>query len=485
MNLKKLLGLLRIPPLKIKNFKNVEIKGVTEDSRLVKKDFLFVAIRGESSDGHMFIQDALHKGASAVAVEKNGPDSLPVIYFENTRRALADIAAAFYQRPAEKLTIVGVTGTNGKTTTTYFLESIARHLKYSTGVIGTIAYRIKNKEIKSDLTTPSPVKLHAIFRDMVKEKIEKVFMEVSSHSLDQDRVWGINFDAGIFTNISRDHLDYHKTMENYIKAKAKLFKSLAEEAIAIVNADDPHWQEFVKETKARVVTYGVKSGQVRAYDIQTSFSGTVFKIKWKGKEYTVKLNLPCTHNVYNALAAACYFLEKGEDPQAVMEGLAELKKVPGRFEILLTEPFYVIVDYAHTPDALEKLLNAVKELKPEGVIAVFGAGGDRDRGKRPLMGKVAEQLSDRIVITNDNPRTEDPNRIIEDILKGISKKEDVLVIPDRKEAIKKAIGMAKAGWAVVLAGKGHEDYQIIGTKKIPFSDQQEAINALREKGVEI
>ncbi len=469
---------------------DIEILGIQYDSRKIQKGDLFVAMKGAMADGHNFIAAAVSNGAAAVVLENDGayPDSyfmhegVVKLVVNNSRRALALISANYLGHPASKLRLIGVTGTNGKTTTTYLikhiLESSSPTFQGKVGLIGTIEYMIGAEKFPATHTTPESLELHKLFAAMVERHCTHVVMEVSSHSLHQDRVYGLNFAAAVFTNLTQDHLDYHGTMANYFAAKKILFDSLPSSSWAITNGDDSSGAKIVRGTKASILTYGsVAHADVSANDISLSMNGTKFALRYRGQEIAMQSPLVGRFNVSNILAACSVGFAMEVSPLAMEKSVHAMAWVPGRFEkILSPRGWFAIVDYAHTPDALEKCLTTIREVLPakgsHKIITVFGAGGDRDKTKRPIMGKVADTLSDVVFVTSDNPRTEEPNAIIDQVLAGISRRENLFVEPDRRRAIAGAISMANKGDVVLIAGKGHEDYQIIGTVKHHFSDRE-------------
>ncbi len=469
---------------------DIEIHGIQYDSRKVEKGDLFVAMKGALADGHNFIAAAVSNGAAAVVLENDAayPDSyfmhegVVKLVVNNSRRALALISANYLGHPASKLMLIGVTGTNGKTTTTYLvkhlLESSSPTMQGKVGLIGTIEYMIGAEKFPATHTTPESLELHKLFAAMVERHCTHVVMEVSSHSLHQDRVYGLNFAAAVFTNLTQDHLDYHGTMANYFEAKKILFDGLTSSSRAITNADDGAGADIVRSTKAPVLTYGSASGaDVRADDISLSMNGTKFTLHYRGQALGMQSPLVGRFNVSNILAACSVGFALDVAPEAMEKSVRAMASVPGRFEkILSPRGWFAIVDYAHSPDALEKCLKTIRDVLPaqrsHKIITVFGAGGDRDKTKRPIMGKVVDTLSDVVVVTSDNPRTEAPDAIIDNILAGIARKENLIVEPDRRQAILSALSMAAPGDVVLIAGKGHEDYQIIGKVKNHFSDQE-------------
>jgi len=469
--------------IKWKRSDDPEITMISTDSRMVKQGAMFIAIQGYRDDGLRYLNDAVKKGARAVVVdERFWNDSglvsgVEVCYTRNTRLAALLAARAFYRNPAERLTLIGVTGTNGKTTTTYLLEGIFKQAGEKPGVIGTISYRYGQVVKNADTTTPDPVMLQTLLKEMVDNDITHVIMEVSSHALCMERVYPPDFDAAIFTNLSQDHLDFHQTMEEYFQAKSLLFRRLDSKAFSIINRDDPYGVKMASLTRGRLITYGMK-GKVDYLGNCKSLSldGTTFTIN--GQKFFT--HLIGKHNVYNLLASYALAAEMGVDEKAFARAVSKIKNIPGRLEkVFLEGHCHVFVDYAHTPDALDSLLDAALSLKKGRIITVFGCGGDRDKTKRPLMGHIVEQKSDIAIVTSDNPRTEDPLAIIADIKKGLSG-ENHIIIPDRREAIYRAVEIASKDDMVLIAGKGHEDYQILGTTKIHFDDREVAREALRE-----
>ncbi|MDI6640781.1 MAG: UDP-N-acetylmuramoyl-L-alanyl-D-glutamate--2,6-diaminopimelate ligase [Elusimicrobiota bacterium] len=495
---------------------NVEISGITYDSRKVKPKNIFVAIGGMHTDGKNFISDAVKNGAvGIVTTEKISlRDDITQIIVPDTSVALGVLAARFFDFPSKKLTVIGITGTNGKTTITYLLESIFDKAKIPTAVIGTINYRFGNEILNAEITTPAASDLQALFAHALQKQFCNVVMEVSSHSLALNRVAQTEFDVGIFTNLTRDHLDFHKTMEDYFRAKLTLFEIINQQVeksakkFAIINIDDAYGRKILecfnnKEFRYPVFTYGFlnsvrnnpalrerrdvpyKSGisnwvnknkyDFSATNIEYNTNRTSFKINFQGDSIRISTALVGKHNIYNILAAFSSAIKYGIDPEIAKSGIEEVKFIPGRLEKVDCEkPINVFIDYAHTDDALKNVLNTLRDIKHKRIITVFGCGGDRDRSKRPLMGEVAATLSDYVIVTSDNPRTEDPEKIVLDIEVGIRRinKQNFTIIIDREEAIKKAIEIAKSGDIVLIAGKGHEKYQIIGDKLVPFEDKE-------------
>ncbi len=473
------------------NFKNIDITGISYNSKTTKKGDIFVCLVGEHTDGHEFAASAIENGAAALLVERKVEGTkVPQVVVSSTRHKIADIADRFYSSPSKGINLIGVTGTNGKTTVTHLIQKIFEENKQKCALIGTLGYKLSSNGEYRDAkhTTPQAPELQATLR-MIKdvEKIDNVVMEVSSHALDQNRVGGCRFNGAVFTNLTQDHLDYHITMQNYFKAKALLFEHLTEGDFAVINADDEYGDRFISVVPegVRVYTYGVKQqSDVMAKDINFSLNGAEFilvtgdHINPNGsKEYKVNLHMNGMFSVYNVLAGVTTALASGIDIETALKALQNVKGVAGRFEVVVKKPL-VIVDYAHTPDGLENVLKSAREITPEDgkLICLFGCGGDRDATKRPKMGTIAERLADKIVITSDNPRSEDPQTIITDIIAGLKSvnTESVIVEPDRGAAIALLKTIANNNDVVVIAGKGHEDYQILKDKTIHFDDREEA-----------
>ncbi len=463
-----------------------EINSITIDSRKTESNVLFVAIKGMKVDGHSFIGGAYEKGCRAVIVEEdveNLPQDMTVYKVSESREALTVIAGNFYEHPSKKLNMIGVTGTNGKTSTTYFMESILNTIGHKTGVIGTVETRIggKKRDIKfATSTTPDTLDLNAILKLMADENVEDLVMEVSSHGLALKKVDGIDFNIGIFTNLTQDHLDFHKTMENYCLAKAKLFKMCK---TGIINVDDKWSQKIIDEATCDIITYSIdEPSDLQAKNIHYLMDRVVFTVNINGADVDFNLKVPGRFSVYNALGVIGAALSMGIAVDDIQTGINAIKGVPGRIQSVPNDKgFNVIVDYAHTPDGLENILNAVREFTKGKVITVFGCGGDRDKTKRPIMGDIAARLGDYSIITSDNPRSEEPIDIINQVEEGVRPvTDDYEKIVDRKEAIFRAVAIAKAGDSVVIAGKGHEDYEIFKDKTIHFDDVEVAKEALEE-----
>lgn len=458
----------------------IEVKGVRDDSRSVRTGDMFVAVKGYTLDGHKFIDDAIGKGAKVIVSDeiKDAPETVVKILVDDARAALPIIAGNFYAHPSAKLKTVGVTGTNGKTTITYIIENIIKSAGRDAGIIGTISYRLKDRVLPAKNTTPGSLELQSMLADMVKMGLGFAVMEVSSHSLDQGRVDGIFFDVGIFTNITAEHLDYHKTMGKYFRAKARLFDKLKEDGVAVLNIDDKKVAALKRSIRKKVLTYGIgPKADVKAEEIKLSLDGSRFKAVTPKGELNIYTRLVGRHNVSNILAGIAASCALGIDKAALIKGAAFLSScVPGRLEeVNAGQPFRVLVDYAHTEDALYNILSLLREVAKRRIITVFGCGGNRDRKKRPLMGRVACEFSHRAIITSDNPRFEEPQAIIDEIEKGVKGRfSNYDIAPDRRQAIEKALMLAEDGDIVVIAGKGHENYQIIKDKVIPFDDREVA-----------
>lgn len=490
MRLKQLLKTLDMDLVYFEG-EDFDVRGISCDSQRVSDGFIFVAIKGAAQDGNNFISEAIPRGAKAVVVQSPclhfcmgaaNHQGLSFIEVRDTRKALAKLAAAFYGNPSQKIKVIGVTGTNGKTTITYLIEALLKQAGRNCAVIGTVNYRFKNKIIPAKNTTPSSQELQAMLQEISAQDIGYAVIEVSSHALDQDRTLGINFHTAVFTNLTQDHLDYHKTMENYFRAKAKLFEDIKPDSFAVINNDDEYGRILQKLTKAKVVTYGIKNNSsVLAKNLKFDFEQTEFVLGINDQKTKIKTPLIGRHNVYNILAAVSWTLNEGWDLSVIQPAMERFGSVPGRLERINTNKgFFVFVDYAHTEDALKNAINTLREISKERIIVVFGCGGERDRTKRPKMGRIVSELADYAVITNDNPRSEDPCSIISDIEKGISKNNYSIVF-DRREAIEKSLKLAQAGDVVLVAGKGHENYQILNNQTIHFDDREVIRECLKQK----
>jgi UDP-N-acetylmuramoyl-L-alanyl-D-glutamate--2,6-diaminopimelate ligase len=471
-----------------------EVQQVREDSRRVERGDLFVALRGAAVDGHRYIDQAVRAGAVAVVVqdEASFPDALAMhtrvakIVVEDTRTALATIAGAFYGHPSRKLRLLGVTGTNGKTTTAHLLCTLLERSGERVGMVGTIQHMIGARSVAATHTTPGPLELNALLDAMVHEGCRSVVMEVSSHALDQHRVHGLVFEGAVFTNLTQDHLDYHGTMEVYADAKKLLFDGLLPGARAVINADDAWGPHMVRDTTARVTTYGMAPGaDFRAEKVEVRLEGISMALRVAGQKAGVQSPLTGRFNAYNILAAAAAGSAFGLSWEIISEGIRHAPAISGRFERIASPGGWtVIIDYAHTPDALQRTLEAIRELMPGGeggrIITVFGCGGNRDRGKRPQMGRIASLGSDLTIVTSDNPRSEDPSAIIAEVMAGIAPGRHVQSEPDRRVALRWALAQASAGDVVLVAGKGHERVQEIAGRRIHFDDHEEVRAALEE-----
>jgi UDP-N-acetylmuramoyl-L-alanyl-D-glutamate--2,6-diaminopimelate ligase len=479
---------------------NTQVSGVTDNSREVKDKYIFACMPAtyESpyaswtyrTDGHDYIANAIDNGASVILVQKplseiSQKNGVTYIRVDDTRIALAKVSASFYDHPSRKLLMVAVTGTNGKTSTCYLSKSMLSFGGKNTAILGTIVQRVGGKDISAGMTTYEAHRLQKALRDILDEGMDAVVMEASSHAIELKRVDEVDFDVAVFTNLTQDHLDFHKGMSGYLAAKTKLFADLGnykKQVYAVVNADDPASEHIIRNTKAEVITYAVNTNaDLKVTSFQSKSEGLSFVVSIRGKDdLEVNLQLLGEYNLYNALGAIGVGVSQGLSLDVIKEGLERVDSVPGRFDrVNCGQDYAVIVDYAHTPDALERVLTAARKLTNGRLITVFGCGGDRDKTKRPIMGEMATSLSDYSIVTSDNPRTEDPMRIISHILDGV-KGGEYEVIPDRRSAIEKAISIAKKGDFIVIAGKGHEDYQIIGTTKIHFDDKEIACEFIKK-----
>lgn len=461
-----------------------EIRGISYDSRTIRPGDLFVAISGMQLDGHDFVDEAVKKGASAVLVERHIPNlNLPQVITANTRYALGLISANFYDHPCQKLRVLGVTGTNGKTTTTYLVKSILEQAGYKAGLIGTIQTLIGDVALESGRTTPESLDLQRLFSEMVDQQTDYAIMEVSSHALDLHRTAGVSFAGTLFTNLSQDHLDFHPTMEAYFAAKAKLF--LDQQCPSALNVDDPWGVRLQNLVQSPVVTYAVETpADFRASNIQLENGGVSYILNTEVGQIPINLQLTGFFNVYNSLGAAALCFSQGVSLEAIKNGLQVVEGVPGRFERVENDRgLHVVVDYAHTPGGLENILRSGRELTPGRLILVFGAGGDRDTSKRPLMGAIAAQLADLVIVTSDNPRSEDPAAICSSIEKGLLTTNHQVkyeIIVDRRAAIERAMELATPDDLVIVAGKGHEAYQESARGRIHFDDKEEVRRAIKE-----
>ena len=485
MRLEQLIEGINIKCLEGKS--DVEISHLNYHSRKIGPGDLFVAMKGYAQDGHDFIGDAVSRGATAVLSElapdmviqklSRKPNQMPVVLqVSDSRKALSRLAVTFYHTPFHNMNLIGITGTNGKTTTSYLLESILLAAGRKPGVIGTINHRISSSVLKSSVTTPESLDLMKILREMADHSATDVVMEVSSHALDQGRVADCPFHTVLFTNITRDHLDYHHSMDAYFKAKSLLFTGLSDKVSAIINIDDPRGADLMTLTSAEVMTYGINNScDVTAKDVNVSRTGISARlISKKMGECDIRSSLIGNFDIYNIMAAASAAITLGVDLKTIASGIESMKGVPGRMELVPnTRSLTIVVDYAHTPDALEKALEAANQITEGRILTVFGCGGDRDRGKRNEMGRVAGKHSHKVFITSDNPRSEDPIAIAEEIEKGViaSGQKDYVVELEREMAIRMAVESALKNDLVLIAGKGHEDYQIIGNTRRDFDDR--------------
>ncbi|HLY62203.1 MAG TPA: UDP-N-acetylmuramoyl-L-alanyl-D-glutamate--2,6-diaminopimelate ligase [Terriglobia bacterium] len=478
-----------LPGLELGAQRDLEISALAYDSRRVVLGTLFFAIQGEKADGHQYVSQALEQGATAIVSELKPPAGLAPrwIQVSKIRRALSHAGHNFYHQPDSRLKLVGITGTNGKTTTAFLIESILRAAGIPSGLFGTIEYRLGDRTVTAGNTTPESLDLLTYFDELLKGGAKAAVMEVSSHALAQERVWEFQFAAAVFTNLTQDHLDYHKDFESYFAAKRRLFEGLGTNppALAVINANDPWGGRLLGMKFARLLTFGMNSNaEVKVGQFAQSASGIQATMVIPGGTIEIKSPLLGRANMMNILAATATAIGLEVDTKPIQAGIASLECVPGRFErVVAGQPFLVLVDYAHTDDALRNVLKTARELTRNRLIVVFGCGGDRDRAKRPLMGEVAGTLSDLAVLTSDNPRSEDPLRIMSDAMVGLQKSgRPYLAEEDREKAIRTALERAHEGDVVVLAGKGHETYQILKDRTIPFDDHEVARRMLREMG---
>jgi UDP-N-acetylmuramoyl-L-alanyl-D-glutamate--2,6-diaminopimelate ligase len=469
------------------------VHAITDDSRAVTEGSLFVAVTGERADGHGFVEQAIKAGAVAVIAQAPvASGSVPFVRVADSRKALGLLGSRFHGDPSARLKMIGVTGTNGKTTTTYLCKALLEEMGRRVGLIGTVGYQIGQETLPASHTTPGALELQALLAKMVEGGLTAAVMEVSSHALALDRTSGCEYDVAVFTNLTQDHLDFHRTMDEYFEAKLSLFTGLAggkkAGKRAIVNLDDPRGATIRAACPIPVWGYALKSqADLKAERVSLSLNGTTFTAATPAGSFTVESRLVGEHNVYNLLGAIGVALHEGATTDQIREATSHITNVPGRFERVSSgEDFTVVVDYAHTEDALLRLLTAAQALKTNRIITVFGCGGDRDRGKRPKMGRAAVEYSDVVILTSDNPRTEDPMAILHEVEIGVrdalARRNHVQyqLVPDRREAIGAAIREARRGDMVLIAGKGHEDYQIIGTKKFHFDDREVAREAIQQ-----
>ncbi len=491
MQLKTLVA--AIPVRQITGPLDRNVESIAYDSRRVQRNGLFVALRGEKTDGHQFIEQAIERGASVIVTEQEVKQPrITSLVVDNTRTALADLAATFYEFPAARLKMAAVTGTNGKTTTTFLIKHICEKAGLRCGLIGTVRYEIGERVLPATRTTPESLDLQELLAQIYNAGCKAAAMEVSSHALAQDRVRDLEWDVAVFTNLTQDHLDFHGTLENYFEAKAKLFTELAQQQkkqkpVAIINLDDRYGAQLVDRLakKVSVITFGVNArANFRASNYRMEFGGTSFQLDARGKSYLVRVPLIGRFNVANAMAALAAANALGLSLREAVLSLGKSPQVPGRLEAVpARRQFQVFVDYAHTPDALLNVLLTLRELEPARLIVVFGCGGDRDKQKRPLMAEVVDQHADFAIITSDNPRKEDPNAIISDVEKGFRSNHYEKNV-DRAEAIKRAVALAQPHDIVLIAGKGHENYQEFADHTVPFDDMQVARRAVEDRPVE-
>ena len=460
---------------------DAEISSITYDSRKVESGSLFCCLVGLVSDGHTFAGQAVDKGAAALIVEHRLPYNIPQLVVEDSRKAMALAAACFYGHPEKEMLMLGVTGTNGKTSTTYMVKSIAEQAGKKVGLIGTIQNMIGDEVIETGRTTPESADLFALLRQMADEKVDLVIMEVSSHALVQDRVYGIQYQVALFTNLTQDHLDYHKTFDNYLSAKKLLFSQCD---IAVINHDDPHAEKIMEGLECPIYTTGIHTpASYNASEIDIQTSGVRFLLRTPKGESLIRLHISGLFSIYNAMGAAAMMQQAGFSLEQIVSGLEALKGVAGRLQAVNTngKPFSVYVDYAHTPDALENVLTTVRAFAKARVLSLFGCGGDRDRAKRPLMGEIGGRHSDYVIITSDNPRSEEPESIVKAIEEGVKKSgAPYTVIVNRREAIAYALSILEENDILVIAGKGHENYQEINGVKHHFDDKEIVEELLRQ-----
>ena len=470
----------------IKGNEESKVQNIRYDNRKIEQGDAFVCVKGFKVDGHSFIGDAIKKGAKTLIVQEDVSvqEDITIIKVRDTRKALAIMSSNYFGNPKDKLKIIGITGTNGKTTSAFIIKSILEKAGFMTGLIGTIANYIGNKKVDAVRTTPESYELHELFKNMVDAGVEYCVMEVSSHSLELDRVYGIQFEEGIFTNLTRDHLDFHKTFENYYNAKFKLFERSNH---SIINLDDPYGANIVKDIeerglKTKVSTFSIeKESDFKAFEIKSHSNGSEFKVNLESIE-EFSINIPGEYNIYNSLGCIICAYNLNIPMDKIKEGLSDVV-IPGRCELVAKEknlPYSIIIDYAHTPDGLENILSTVKAFTKNRMISVFGCGGDRDKVKRPQMGKIGCELSDIAIITSDNPRSEEPMDIINDIVKPLNYDNFVIEV-NRKEAIRKAMNMALEGDVIVIAGKGHETYEILKDETIHFDEREVVYDILEGK----
>jgi UDP-N-acetylmuramoyl-L-alanyl-D-glutamate--2,6-diaminopimelate ligase len=467
---------------------NPLISSIEMDSREVKQGSLFICIKGYTVDGHDYVNQAEQKGAVAILAERPIKTTIPVVYVNDSKRAMAILANAFYDHPTQKMQLIGITGTNGKTSTTHMVEKMMNVAGKKTGLIGTIHTKIGEQTFEVKNTTPESLTLQKTFSKMVDQHVDTAIMEVSSHALDLGRVHGCDYDIAVFTNLTQDHLDYHGTMVEYRRAKGLLFAQLGntfnpnKPKYAVLNNDDPASDEYKRSTAAYLITYGIqKPSDIMASSIEMKNTGTSFKLSIYENTFPVEIKLVGMFSVYNVLAAVSTAVAAKIPVTVILETLNELESVQGRFELVQAgQEFAVVVDYAHTPDSLENAIKTLKHFAKGSVIVIVGCGGDRDKTKRPIMANVTAELADVAIFTSDNPRSEDPHQILKDMEEGVKGKSYMSII-DREEAISYAVRLAKKNDIVLIAGKGHETYQIIGQQVYDFDDREVAKKAIKER----
>ncbi|MFQ5676230.1 MAG: UDP-N-acetylmuramoyl-L-alanyl-D-glutamate--2,6-diaminopimelate ligase, partial [bacterium] len=482
LSLKQLVSPLN--PTKISGNLDGYVRSISFDSRKVHEGDIFVAIKGSNADGNHYLEDAVAAGAAAIVTDAHiKPNGVPCIHVENARVALARLAAEWHQHPEQNIKLTGVTGTNGKTTTAYLIRAILETAGHSTGLLGTIEYLVGDKSIPAALTTPEPTNLYDYLARMIKSGQTHAVMVVTSHALAQDRTHGLKFERAVFTNFSHEHLDFHETRENYLQAKMKLFQNLDTESVAILNQDTPESARLKARTKATTLSFSTASNGLAASDcIRASRNGnSVVDVRFRNQKMQINSKLPGDFNLGNILAAVAVGVSYDLEPSLIKRGVESVEGIPGRLELITTVPFAVYVDFAHTPESLKQTLRSGRKNCRGRIIIVFGCGGNRDKVKRPQMGKIAEQGAELIFLTSDNPRDEDPMQILNEIDRGISDKSKRVIIPDRKTAIAEAISRAEPDDIIIIAGKGHETHQEICGERLPFDDRRvarELLNAL-------
>lgn len=466
---------------------SVEVSGIAYDARRVRPGDLFCAVVGRRFDGHDFASEACARGAAALLVERQLPVAVPQVVVSSVREAMGPLASAFWGHPSHQLEVVGITGTNGKGTVALLVRAVLEEAGTPCGVVGTLGAWLGSRWEPLERTTPEAPDLHALLARMVQAGLRAAAVEVASHALAQERVGGVRFRVAAFTNLTQDHLDYHGTLEAYRDAKARLFQRVDPDGLSVVNRDDPHGAYMASRSRAPVLTYGLASrADVRATRVHVDRDGSTFEAVTPAGRVEVRLRLLGRFNVYNALCALAVAVHRGVPLEQAVRALQSVQQIPGRFErIECGQPFSVVVDYAHTPDGLAHVLATAREITPGRLIVVFGCGGDRDRAKRPQMGRVASRMADYVVVTSDNPRSEDPMSIVQDILAGMRDPPSpagYAVEPDRRQAIRMALRLAAPGDAVLICGKGHEAAQVFADRAVPFDDREEARRVLRELG---